>query len=133
MAFTEDEKVKIRHHLGYLNVEAAQTFQLGIPAATQTQFIVEGAMNRILAEAEPLARKHLERLDAIEEQIMCNIDNVELLKADEVEFNPKAFNRLLDRYRFFQSALANTLGCYPNPYDQRFDGALGGGVNVPVR
>jgi hypothetical protein len=47
--------------------------------------------------------------------------------------NPKAFARLLDRYKFFQGALCNALGCYPNPYDQRFNGVLAtGSINIGV-
>lgn len=132
MSFTEDEKVRIRKHLGYLNVQEAQTFQHGFPAGVQTQFIIEGAMNRLLASAEAAVRDTLARLDEIEKGLFCNIDNVEVLAVDEMQMNPKAFEKRLQRYFFFQGTLANFFGTFPNPNDLRFVGLTGGGVNVPV-
>ena len=54
MAFNDQEKVRIRHHTGYSNVSAAQSFSLGVPAAVETAFLIEGAMNRVLPAAELL-------------------------------------------------------------------------------
>ena len=79
--FTDQEKVKIRHHLGYLNVAASATFVLGSPAAVETQFIIESAMNLVLVAAEPEVRRQLTILDCIEEQMNCDR---ELLAVNEV-------------------------------------------------
>lgn len=125
--FTPSEKVSIRAHLGYLNVEEAQTFVLGTPAAVQTQFIVEGAMNRILPEAEGLARDTVAKLDDILCQIFGSTENAQVNQIGNIQLRPDAFKEQVRRYRFFQNHLANALGCYPNPYDQRE--WLGGGDN----
>ena len=64
--FTDEQKMKARHHLGYLNVGAVSTFVLGVPAALPTLFTVEGAWDKILPEAEILVDKYLCRLDQID-------------------------------------------------------------------
>lgn len=128
MPVTEDEKVKIRHHLGFLNVAEAQTFVLGTPAAVETQFLVEGAMNRVLEAAMVQVRRHLQILDTIEQQ---KIDDLELLavnKVGEIEIRADEQEALDKQYERWQASLANLLGIYPNPWDKR----AGGGINVPV-
>lgn len=130
MALTNQEKVKIRHHMGYLNVSSAQTFVFGIPAAVQTQFSIEGAMNFVLLEAEPEVRRHLRILDAIEEQNVNDLELLAVMEVGEIKVNPQELKVLFrQEYRKWQGSLGNLLGVTPNPFDQRFKGT---GVNVPV-
>jgi hypothetical protein len=133
---SEIEKVKVRLHLGYLNVQEAQTFVLGTPAAVETQFIVEGAMNRILEEALPEVRRHLQILDQIEEQMIQNLELLQITKIDTIEVNSTGQDReqrqLIQVYDRWVNGLANLMGVYRNPFDKRL-GALGtGGLNVRV-
>jgi hypothetical protein len=53
VAFTPQEKEKIRYHSGYLNAQPAASIQLGVPRPVQTLFLIEDAMDRLL----PTARK----------------------------------------------------------------------------
>jgi hypothetical protein len=130
---TEQEKVRARHHLGYLNVQQSQTFVLGIPAGVQTQFIIEGAFNRVLPQAEPLFRDLLDTLDVVEQQILDNTPNLAVSSIDEIHVRPDEFNRILDRYEWFRRELANLMGILPNPFDQRFQGwGAGSSINVGV-
>ena len=131
MAITEDEKVKTRHHLGYLNVAQQSTFSLGVPAGVQTQFTVEGAMNRILPQAEPLFRRHLKILDALEEQMLENAPNVAVQSIDTIKIDPKAFRQTVQQYRWWGNGLANLIGTIPTPWDQRFTEEQGR-INVKV-
>lgn|SRR5208282_699297 len=137
MAISEQDKVRARHHLGYLNVGSASTFVLGIPAGVQTQFTIEGAFSKVLPQAEPLFRKHLERLDKIEEQIEEDTENVAVDSVDEIKLRPDELRQLILRYQYWQGALCNLMGITPNPFDQRlwlgsgYNGG-GGGVNVSV-
>lgn len=133
MAFTEDEKVKIRAHLGYLGVAQSQTFVLGIPAAMPTQFMVEGAMDRVLASAEAHARKLIKILDTIEVQMVEDLELLAVNKIGTIELRDREMMQLRREYRHWQGALGNLLGVPPNPYDQRFQGMAGGGINIPVR
>lgn len=130
MSFTPEEKVKMRHHLGYLNVTQSATFVLGLPQAVETQFIIENAMNLVLPEAETEARRHIGILDSIEEQMVCDHDLLAVNKVGEIEVREDEQEALDKRYHHWRNALANVLGIYPNPWDRRFSHS---GVNVPVR
>ena len=137
MAFTEDEKVRIRHHLGFLNVQQASVFVLGVPAAVETQFLIEGAMGRVLPQAEAKARSLLDQLDGMEQQIFDDTELLAVTQVDEIGIRQDEYEAILKRYHFFRNGLANVLGVYPNPFDKRFYDATGGGggngINVPVR
>lgn len=132
MAFSEQEKVRIRHHLGYLNVGQAYTFVAGTPAGVETQFLIEGAMQRVLPEAEVLARELLARCDSVEGQMMDNQDLLAVESVDEIKIRQDEFQALLKRYHYHRNGLANVLGVYPNPFDKRFSAGGGGGINVNV-
>ena len=131
---TEDEKSRARHHMGYLQVEAAQTFVLGIPAAVQTQVMIEGAIVRILLSAYPKFQQLLCRLDEIENQIMCGLDMIDINRIDAIEINRNRLKEYAQIYCIQRSALGNLMGIIPNFWDQRSWVALGevGGLNVSV-
>lgn len=133
MALTEQEKVRARHHLGYLNVQQAATFVLGVPAAIQTQFMIEGAFSRVLPQAEARFRQLLDTLDGVEQQITDNQINLAVEKIDEITINLKEFQHLVKRYEWWRRGLANLMGILPNPFDQRFQGWGGpDSINVSV-
>lgn len=127
--FTEEEKVRIRHHLGYLNVAASATFVLGSPAAVETQFIIETAMNKVLPEAETMARNLIARCDFVENQMVENQELLAVEAVGEITVRKDEFSALQVRYNYWRNALANALGIYPNPFDKRF----AGGLNVTVQ
>ena len=129
----EETKERIRHHSGYLQVQASQTFVLGVPAAVQTQFQIEGAMNRLLPSAVPRLFNILDRLDTIEDQMGDDLDLLAVTKVDEIDIRPDEFVQLVKQYLYWRAALCNLFGVPPNPYDQRF-AAMGGqaSANVPV-
>jgi len=130
MPFTEEEKVMIRHHLGYLNVAAAYTFVLGSPAAIETQFIIEGAMNRVLVEAEGQVRRHIAILDTIEQQMNDDRELLAVNDVDEIKIRPTEMRELRNEYQYWRMSLSNLLGVYPNPFDRRFADS---GINVGVK
>jgi hypothetical protein len=134
MAITEQEKVKARHHTGYLNVAEQSTFSLGIPAGVQTQFVIEGAFKRILPQAEEEFRRHLRILDEHEQQILENMPNVAAESLGQIKVNLKAFREFVKQYRYWVNSMCNLMGIVPNPFDQRFTSwnATGGGINASV-
>lgn len=132
MAFTEYEKTRIRHHLGFLNVAAAATFVLGTPAAVETQFLIESAMNRVLPEAEVLVRDLLGKCDSVEGQMADNQELLAITAVDEITVRQDEFEALQKRYHYWRNALANAMGIYPNPFDKRFGSGGFGGINVRV-
>lgn len=135
---TEDEKVRVRHHLGYLNVQEASTFVLGTPAGVETQFIIEGAFNRVLPQAMPKIREVLGNCDKIEEAMMCALGNLDANAVGGIQLNNQGRDnqqeQLHKAYEWHRQALANLLGIVPNPYDKRAGiYATGRSLSVPVR
>ena len=120
MPFTDDEKVRIRHHLGYLNAAGSQTFVLGTPAAVQTQFQIEGAMDKVLPAALPKARQLLQYLETIEAQMIGDLELLAIDAVDEITIRKTEQPELKREYQYHREGLANLLGIYPNPYDKRF-------------
>lgn len=137
---TPEEKVKIRHHTGFLNVQEAYAFVLGVPAGVETQFIIEGAMKRLLPEAVGLVRQLIARCDAREEEMECNTDLYEVTALGPMAVNStgrdnaQALNRR--NYDLQVAALCNVLGIERNPFDKRLTTVLGrkgiGGINAKV-
>lgn len=135
-ALSEQEKVWIRHYCGYLNVQEAQTFVLGTPASVETQFIIEGAMNRVLSEALPLIRRIMTVLDQIEQQMIQNLELLQITQIDTIRVNStgpdKEQAQLKKQYLYWLGALCNALGIAQNPFDKRFSQSSIGGINVRV-
>jgi len=116
---SDPDKARARHHMGYLGVEQAQTFVLGIPAAVQTQFMIEGAMVRLLAESLPRFYLLLERLDCLECEVFGGSDLADIESMGEIKVNRMRLKELSQYYLIAQQGLANLLGIVPNPFDQR--------------
>jgi len=129
MPLTDAEKVKVRHHTGYLNVQEAATFTLGVPAAVETQFIIEGAMNRVLEAALPELRRQLQILDSIEEQSVNNHELLAVAQLGEISVNGNEQRELTKRYDYWVDSLCNLLGVIRNPFDKRTSGR---GLSVRV-
>lgn len=119
MSLTDAERVKVRHHMGYLNVAEAYTFVLGAPASVETTFIVEGAMNRVLEVALPELRRILSILDQIEEQMITDHELLAVRSLGEITVNEREQTQLTERYDYWVASLANILGCERNPFDKR--------------
>lgn len=130
MPLTEDEKVQVRHALGFLNVAEAATFVLGTPAGVETQFIIEGAMNRVLESALPLLRNHLAILAKIEAQMVDDLETLVVRKLGEIEIDPEEMPKLRREYDFWRQRLANILGVYANPFDKARYGGPGANFRV---
>lgn len=129
---TEEEKVKVRHHLGYLNVGAAQTFVLGVPAGVETQFMIEGAMDRVNPAALGEVRRILAVLSQLEDQAIGDAELLMVSKVGSIDIRPDELKRVWEQYLIHRDALANLLGTYPNPFDRRFSGGAAGGINTTV-
>lgn len=129
---TETLKVKIRHHFGYVNVSAIQTFVLGSPASLETQFMIEGAMNKVLPAAVPELERQVAILDGIEQQSLDDLELLAVNKVGEIDINQKEQGSLVERYSFWLGALENLLGVPRNPFDKRPGLGGAGGINARV-
>jgi|SRR5580693_661913 hypothetical protein len=130
---TDEEKVRVRFHTGYLNVSDAQSFALGLPAGVQTQFLIEGAMDKLMPSGLPLFREHLAILDGIIAQMVGDLELLAVESIATINVRLTEQKELTERYIWFRSGLCNMLGILPNPYDMRFGGGgTGTGINVSV-
>lgn len=131
MALTEEEKVQIRRHLGFLNVAEAFTFVLGTPAGVETQFIVEGATKRLLVSAEPMVRRFLCELEQLEDARQQAALDATVAKVGSIETqDPQVVLKAIDdQLAHKRGDLANAFGIYQNPFDKR----ARGGINVRVQ
>lgn len=137
VSLNEADRAKVRHHLGYPNVEPVSSISQGFPSASQPQFLVEIAMDRIIPEGVGLIQKYLAILDALESQMVesfCRdkvqqIDGVKLRNSNEEDTE----HQLLERhYRYWAAVLASDLGAPLNPFSERFRMISGGSINIPV-
>ena len=132
LVLTEDQKARVRHHLGYVEVEYIQTFYLGVPAALPTQFAIEGALEKLLPSAAPKFNQLLCSLDKIEADVFKKVGDItDVESMGEIKINRAWLKEKWSVYLWAQKALANMLGIAPNPYDQRTFSQ--GVVNVQVR
>jgi len=129
---SDAKKAKARHHLGYGGVQEAQTFAMGIPASVQTSFMIEGALNKLLPESLPLFDQLIAAMDGIETQMLGDQELLAVTQIDTIQIRPDEFKQLKLQYQHWQASLGNLLLIPPNPFDQRFGGLGGGGVNVRV-
>lgn len=125
---TLEERVRCRHHMDYLNVASAATFVFGTPAAVETQFLIEPAMDKVLVEAVPLFRQILATLDALEAQMVEDHETLVASRVGQTELRGDEQQQLDARYRRWQGKLSNLLGAPSNPFDKNG----GGGINARV-
>lgn len=126
---TEEERVRIRAHLGYMNVKTAATFFLGTPAAVETSYLIEPAIDNVLLSAVPRLRKYLLALDSILDEMLDNVPTLIAGKVGSIDIDDEAMKKMQAQYVRWQGELANMLGITVNPWDKR---PLGTATNVPV-
>jgi hypothetical protein len=134
MAFTVQEKERIRYHLGYLAVQPAASIQFGIPRPIQTLFLVETAMQNILPEAEDRVRRTLGIMDDIELKLVDAQDRLVARRLNGLELRDGEPDLLEKEYARWGARLADILGVPFYPFATRFRAA--GGVvagSIPVR
>lgn len=132
----EVDRARVRAALGYLSVEPTASISLGFPAASQTMFLVERAMDHVIPESKPRILKILDTLDCIESQMvtaLCRLStqSVEGVKMRNSNEEPTEGDLLEREYLRWAMRLADLLGAPLNPYSERFrtSGASG---NLPV-
>lgn len=132
MPLTPEEKVRIRDQLGFLNIANAETFALGMPAGVETQFMIEGAMDRVPEAALFLVREHLEVLISLDGQSREDHELMAVNAIGDISINQQEQKQIDDRRRYWRGRLCDALGAFPNPFTQT-NGTGGGIGNVRVR
>jgi len=118
----EEEKVRIRDHLAYLNTSELSTYVLGLPAGAETQFLIERAMDPFVKEsALPLIRKILCELDDVDKQragVRASIAT-DAIGGIKLRDPAQAFAALDGEFIRLVGRLSNAFGVPRNPFDHR--------------
>lgn len=135
MAFTEMEKARIRHHLGYPSFASlAQAIQLGYPAASQPLFLVDDSFHRVTLEGEDAVRRDLCECESCEQQLSSARGRFKALELGDLKVNLEETKMLRGELVYWRQQLASDLMVVVNPNAPReYYGAMGsGGVNAVV-
>jgi hypothetical protein len=120
MPFSVTEKVRIRHHMGYPNVAPAPSLSAGVPIPLQTMFLLEDAMNRVIAEAEPMVRQQVARLDTLDEDIFQSRVRMQASRVDEITLRKDEPDALEREYLRQAARLSEMLHAPLYPFAARF-------------
>lgn len=137
IALTAADKERVRYHLGYMNVEASASIQLGFPRASQPQFLVEAALERLMEPTVGRVSQLVSHLDAIESAMISALPRLKAQQLGEIKLrnsNDEATETdLLEReYVRWAQRLADNLGVPLNVYSERFRELGTGSMNVAV-
>ena len=134
MAFTDEEKQRIRYHLGYMSVQPAASLTFGLPKPQQTLFLVESAMNLILPVAEEKVRSILNVLDTVECRLIEAQTRMAATQVDNLTMRRDETDALEGEYRRWANRLADIMGVPLYAYSLRFkqQGVTFAG-SIPVR
>lgn len=134
MAFTEKEKGRIRHFLGFPSWSSmANGIQLGFPAGSQPLFLLEQAFNRLLPEGEESVRRDLCECESVESQMGDARKRRKASKLGDLTMNATEMQGLKEDLVFWQQRLGDDLGVVVNPYGSMSYNGMGGGMNASVQ
>ena len=137
-ALTEEEKEKVRYHLGYGSSNTAASYQLGMPFPLQTTFLLERAITLLVnGFAVNRARCILQTMDGIECKIVEAQTTLAAEQLGQMTLHPLRskgvlFTDSLEReYVRWGNRLADLLMCPIYPFAERYR-RRGPGSNVRV-
>jgi hypothetical protein len=134
VALSSQEKVRVRYHLGYLNVSPAASISFGIPRPLQTVFLVETAMSNLIEDAVGIVRNIVSIMDRIEAKLVEAQDRLAAIKLGEITLREQEGDQLDHEYKRWGQRLADTLGVPLYAYSSRYKPGAGVGSagNIPV-
>jgi|SRR5581483_10329052 len=132
MPLTDAEKLRCRYHLGYPLQTTAASIQFGMPALTQTSFLVDNAVGKLLEPTCNDVRNILRVMDGIESKLVEAQDRLAATQLEELYLNNSEPDMLEKEYRRWGNRLADTLGAPIYPYSARYRGGLSGVTNIAV-
>lgn len=135
MAFTDEEKQRVRYHAGYPSVQPAVGITFGVPKMIQTQFLLELAMDKILPIAEDKVRQVISVMDSIECRLVDAQERLAAKSLDNLTMRADETDALEAEYYRWGGRLVDILGvpfyAYSNRY-KRHGGRVFAG-SIPVR
>lgn len=131
VVLTNEEKARIRYHLGYPQTDPVTSIQLGLPRASQTAYVVEGQMDRIPDHAIAIIRNIVAILDGIDARLIDALDRLAAKSTSDLDLNPEECDKLRKEYAAWALTLADNLGAPINRFASKFQSG-GMPINIPV-
>jgi hypothetical protein len=120
MAFTDEDKARILHYLGYphfSNIGLARGF--GHPSAGPASDLVYDAFSRLSDQGEQRVRKDLNEIDCLEIEIAKLRGKAAITRTSDISFDmPGARRMLMAELGRLIKQLSLDLGAPPNPYSR---------------
>jgi hypothetical protein len=131
MALTDEEKSRIRKHLGYPEVDVASGIGLGVPMLYQAIFPVDGALRRLKSVAEPYVRDILAKCDTAEQSIADAETRLAATSVGDIRLRDNEVEIRKTVYRYWCRRLSEITGAPINPYSERFN--TGGVISRAIK
>lgn len=132
MAFSEEEKARVLHFLGYPSLsQLSASIQLGIPAGAEPLFLLEDALTRLRPGGEDAVRRDLCECESIEEQLSSARGRMRATQLGEIKLRENEAQMLRTELGYWTMRLSDDIGVFVNPYAQAA-GGFGGGINSKV-
>lgn len=122
MPLSAGEKQRIRYHLGYPSLSTAASLQFGQPALTQTNFLIESALGRLLEESLDQVRSIVLIMDSTETKLVEAQDRLAAIKLEELTLREDETDKLEVEYQRWGRRLGDIVGCPPYPFSARYSG-----------
>ena len=119
-ALTDDEKARVRYHLGYPLLTTAASVQFGQPALTQTSFMVDNALSRLTEPGLNYVRSMSKTMDDIEVKLIEAQDRLAAERLEDLYLRKDEVEALENEYRRWGRRLADTIGAPIYPYSARY-------------
>jgi hypothetical protein len=129
MALTNEEKEKVRYHLGYPATNSVPSIQMGIPKVMQALFLVDQSFGLLTTTGEERVRELIQVLDNIECRLINAQSALGVQQTGGIQVNLNQPNALEAEYRRWAFRLADFLGVPVYPLSERF---ASGGTHVRV-
>lgn len=117
---TDEEKTKIRFHLGYPNVTRMTILMTEVPAPRQLGFLLEPAMDALLPDAVVLVRQIICQMDKLECQLFETAERMQASAVGNLKMRADEQDAVEKLYARFGRRLADILGVPPYPLSVRY-------------
>jgi hypothetical protein len=129
MALTEDEKSRILIHLGFAGVDTFTTATGPLVSVVTYRTNAEAQLEHLNATGEARIRTLLlPTMDALEARMVKAQRRLAVSQLGEITLRKTEISDLEREIRRWGVRIAETLGCNPNPYAERYSG---GGCLAP--
>lgn len=119
---SDQEKGRIFYHMGYGVVNVASLFTLGVPAISQTHYLVANALEHIPVDRIQLVREIVAVLDRLDQADIEDIDYATAKDIGELTLAEDRDQRIQVKYTRWAKRLSDVLIAPLNPYSDRFNG-----------